>query len=195
MNYVKYCYPIVTSSTLRHPLSVNVKTRSTRTLENPIAGPERYARARLLLRRIRRAMAEEPDQKPLKEFSLPSNKEPHSSIVNPAIATNNFELKLSLVQIVQQNQFTSLPTENPNQHLKVFIQLDDTLKINGVSPKVIHLHLFPFSLPENSVITWNDQKKVFLARYFPPIMTIVLRNQINRFTQQDGESLFDAWEK
>lgn len=107
---------------------------------------------------------------------------------------------------MQQNQFAGLPTENPNQHLKVFIQLDDALKTNNVSPEVIHLRLFPFSLRDrarswldsllaNSITTWNDLKKVFLARYFPPIKTVILQNQITRFTQHDGESLFDAWER
>lgn len=51
------------------------------------------------------------------------------------------------------------------------------------------------SLPSNSITTWNDLKKVLLTRYFPPSKTTVLRNQITRFTQQDGESLFDAWER
>lgn len=125
-------------------------TRNIGTLKNPISEPERYTRAHLLLQRIRRAMAEEQDRKPLKDFALPSNKEPHSSIVNPAIAANNFELKPYSVQIVQQNQFVGLPTENLNQHLKVFIQLADTLKSNGISLEAIHLRLFPFSLRDRA---------------------------------------------
>ena len=36
---------------------------------------------------------------------------------------------------------------------------------------------------------------MFLAREFPPSKTIVLRNQITRFTQNQGESLFEAWER
>ena len=122
------------------------KTRSTGTLENPITEPERYARARLLLRRIRRAMAEAEDRNPLKEYASPSNGEPHSDVLNPVIPANNFKLKVYLLKLVQQNQFAGLPTENPNQHLKGFIQLADTLKNNGASPEAIRLRLFPFSL-------------------------------------------------
>lgn len=48
-------------------------------------------------------MAEEQVCKPLKDFTLPSNEEPHSSIINPAIPVNNFELKPSLLEIVQKN--------------------------------------------------------------------------------------------
>ena len=95
-------------------------------------------------------MAEDRNRRPLKEFSQPSDEEPSSSIVNPAITTNNFELKPSLLQLVQQNQFASLASENPNQHLKVFIQLADTLKTNGASPEAIRLRLFPFSLRDKA---------------------------------------------
>lgn len=139
-------------------------------------------------------MAEDWNRRPLKEFALPSNEEPYSNIFNLTITTNNFELKLALLRIVQQNQFAGLPTKNPNQHLKVFIQLAETLKCNNAAPEVMHLILFPFflrdrawswldSLPANSITTWNDLKKVFLARYLPPSKTVVLRNQITRFNQ------------
>lgn len=150
-------------------------------------------------------MAESQNRRPLKEFAQPSNEEPNSSIVNPTIPANNFELKPSLLQLVQQNQFAGLAIENLNQHLKVFIQLADTFKTNGASPEAIRLRLFPFSLrdraqswldslPANLIATWEDLRRVFLARYFPPSKTAVLRNQITRFTQNQDESLFEAWE-
>lgn len=95
-------------------------------------------------------MAEDQNFRTLKDFALPSNEEPHSSIVNLAIVTNNFELKPTLLQIVQQNQFTGLPRENPNQHLKMFIQLADTLEANSDTPEEIHLCLFPFPLRDRA---------------------------------------------
>lgn len=131
------------------------KTRSIKSLEDPIAELELYVRARRLLQRIRRAMAEDQNRRPLKEFAQPSNEEPSSSIVNPTIPANIFELKPSLLQLVQQNQFAGLTTENPNQHLKVFIQLADTFKTNGASPEAICLRLFPFSLRDRAP-SWLD---------------------------------------
>ena len=35
----------------------------------------------------------------------------------PTIDANDFELKPALITMVQQNQFTGHPTENPNEHL------------------------------------------------------------------------------
>ena len=126
------------------------KAHTTRSLLNPLAEPECYARARLLLQRVRKAMAKNRDQRPLKEFAQPSNKEPSSSIVNPAILANNFELKPSLLQLVQQNQFVGRATENPNQHLKIFIQLANTFKTKSATSEAIRLRLFPFSLRDKA---------------------------------------------
>ena len=139
----------------------------------------------------------------LRDYAAPSQDEPHSSIAPPAIEANNFELKPSLLQAVQQNQFSGNLTEDPNLHLSVFVQYADTVKANGVTSEAIRLRLFPFSLrdkarrwlqslPSNSVTTRNELKKVFLARYFPPSKTAMLRAQINGFKQKDNESLFEA---
>ncbi|KAK2457130.1 hypothetical protein QL285_004433 [Trifolium repens] len=144
--------------------------------------------------------------RPLKDYAVPSEEEPHSSIAPPAVEARNFELKPALLQIVQQNQFSGSPTEDPNLHLSVFVQFADTFKTDGVAPEAIRLRLFPFSLrdrvrawlqtlPPNSITTWNELKKQFLARYFPPSKTAMLRAQINGFRQKDGESLFEAWER
>jgi len=38
-------------------------------------------------------------------------------------------------------------------------------------------------------------RRAFLARFFPPSKTAQLRAMLYRFTQKDGESLYDAWER
>ena len=153
---------------------------------------------------------EEPDMgdqpRPLKSYAIPSQEEPHNNIVAPPIEANNFELKPSLLSAVQQNQFSGGSMDDPNLHLSMFLQYADTVKNNGVSQEAIRLRLFPFSLrdrarawlqslPANSVTSWDELKKVFLARYFPPSKTAMLRSQISDFRQKDNESLFDAWER
>ena len=152
-------------------------------------------------------MADVPNSpRALKDYAVPSQAEPHNSIAAPAIARNDFELKPSLLSAVQQNQFSGSPTDDPNLHLSVFVQYADTVKANGVNPEAIRLRLFPFSLrdrarawlqslPSNSITTWDELKKVFLARYFPPSKTAMLRANINGFRQKDNESLFEAWER
>ena len=61
------------------------------------------------------------------------------AVKQPAIDVNDFELKPALINMVQQNQFTGHPTENPNEHLGRFLRIANSIKLNGVRPEVIQL--------------------------------------------------------
>ena len=74
----------------------------------------------------------------------------------PAIDVNDFELKPALITMVQQNQFTGHPTENPNEHLGRFLRIENLIKLNGVKPEVIQLQLFPFSLRDMAAAWFNS---------------------------------------
>ena len=119
---------------------------------------------------------------------------------------NNFELKPALITMVQQHQFTGHPTEDPNEHLGRFLRMENTVKLNGVRPEVIKLHLFPFSLrdiaatwyeslPYGSVDTWEELVEAYLGRFFPPSPTSERRREIIVFQQGEDESLYIAWER
>ncbi|GKU88763.1 hypothetical protein SLEP1_g2989 [Rubroshorea leprosula] len=70
-----------------------------------------------------------------------------SSIRRLAIQANNFEIKLAIIQMIQQTvQFSGLPNENPYSHIASFLEICNTFKANGVSNDSVRLTLFPFSL-------------------------------------------------
>ena len=82
----------------------------------------------------------------------------------------------------------------------------NTVKLNGVRPEVIKLHLFPFSLryiaatwyeslPYGSVDTWEELVEAYLGRLFPPSLTSKRRREIIVFQQGEDESLYIAWER
>ena len=115
------------------------------------------------------------------------------SITIPPVETHNFELKPALISMVQQSQFGGLPMEDPNLHLSVFLEVCNTLQINGASTDAIRLRLFPFSLrdkarawlhslPPGSISTWEELTKAFLVKFFPSSKTASLRNQITSFS-------------
>ena len=119
---------------------------------------------------------------------------------------NNFELKPALITMVQQHQFTGHPTEDPNEHPGRFLKMANTVKLNGVRPEVIKLHLFPFSLrdivatwykslPYGSVDTWEELVEAYLGRFFPPSLTSERRREIIVFQKWEDESLYVAWER
>ena len=86
--------------------------------------------------------------RPLRDYTIPIVQGP--AIRRPAIAANNFELKPSLIQMVQSNQFGGYPNESPDEHIAVFLQYCNTVKMNGVSDDIIRLQLFPFSLRDRA---------------------------------------------
>ncbi|KAG8493789.1 hypothetical protein CXB51_011098 [Gossypium anomalum] len=88
-----------------------------------------------------------PAPRTMYDYAKPNFTGTESSIVRPAIAAKNFELKPNTIQMIQQFvQFDGLQDENPNTHLANFLELCNTLKINGFSDDAIRLRLFPFSL-------------------------------------------------
>jgi hypothetical protein len=66
------------------------------------------------------------------------------------VAANNFELKSALLNILFQHMFNGLDHEDPNQHLAMFEELCNTIKINVVEPETIKLRAFPFSLGDKA---------------------------------------------
>ena len=94
-------------------------------------------------------------QDTMEDFWRPVIQEEYSAIRQPAVEANNFELKPVLITMVQQHQFTSHPTEDPNEDLGRFLRMANTVKLNGVRLEVIKLQLFPFSLRDIAA-TWFD---------------------------------------
>lgn len=90
--------------------------------------------------------------------------------------------------------------------MSIFLGICETIKINGVTDEAIRLRLFQFSLkdkarawlfslPANSIQTWDQLLNVFIAKYFPPSKTSRFRNLITNFEQRDGETLCEAWDR
>ena len=124
----------------------------------------------------------------------------------PPIEENNFELKLTLITMVQQHQFTGHPYEDPNEHLGRFMRMENIVKLNEVRRDVIKLQLFPFSLrdvattwfnslPVGSMNTWEELVKAYMSRFFPPALTTERRGEIIVFKKGEDESLYVAWER
>ena len=100
----------------------------------------------------------------------------------PTIEAKDFELKLALITMVQQHQYTSHPSKDPNKHMGRFLRMEVTIKLNGVRLEVIKLQLFPFSmrdvvatwfesLPYGLVNNWKELMEVYMSRFFPPALT------------------------
>nr|GEW78977.1 hypothetical protein [Tanacetum cinerariifolium] len=125
------------------------------------------------------------------------------AIVVPQINANNFELKQTLINLVQSNQF--MGRQDPHNHLRFFNKVTSTFRHPEVPNTTIKLLLFPFSLegeariwldkePPRSILTWEDLVSKFINQFFPPSKTTYLRNEITNFLQKPKETFNEAWD-
>jgi hypothetical protein len=95
-------------------------------------------------------MAENDENRLLKDFVALKEIRIQLGYTMPNVAANNFELKPALLNMLSQHMFNGLAHEDPNQHLAIFEELCNTVKINGVEPEAIKLRTFPFSLGDKA---------------------------------------------
>nr|GFB44058.1 hypothetical protein [Tanacetum cinerariifolium] len=92
------------------------------------------------------------------------------AIVVPPINVNNFEIKQTLINLVQSNQFTG--RQDPHNHLRFFNKVTSTFRHPEVPNTTVKLLLFSFSLegeariwldkePPRSILTWEDLLDTF----------------------------------
>ncbi|XP_010431083.1 PREDICTED: uncharacterized protein LOC104715368 [Camelina sativa] len=142
----------------------------------------------------------------IEAFDQPNIYGNRQGIRAPAVENNNYEIKSSLINMVQSSKFHGLPMEDPLDHLDQFDMMCGTVKINGISEDAFKLRLFPFSLgdrartweknlPVGSITSWDQCKRAFLSKFFSTTRTARLRNEISSFAQKGNESFCEAWER
>ncbi|GKD55180.1 MAK10-like protein [Tanacetum coccineum] len=119
-------------------------------------------------------MGDENPIRTLGDYSKPSHKG-YGNTIELLVGNNVVPLRPDTIRLVQNGcSFHGLRSEDPNQHLKDFLKLVDSLDFDG------------------SITTWEDLTTRFLAQFFPSGRTVKLRNDILMFQQHHGESLSEA---
>ncbi|CAA7027651.1 unnamed protein product [Microthlaspi erraticum] len=115
--------------------------------------------------------------RPIRLGDIPNRHQQKQGSVPPPVQNHNFEIKLGMINLVQNKMFHGLSCEDLIDHLDEFDRLCDLTKLNGFSEDAIKLRLFPIyfadkanqwekSLPHGSITTWDECKKAFLAKFF-----------------------------
>ena len=129
------------------------------------------------------------------------------SVVRPNVCKDkNFEIKGQFLKELRTNSFSGLDTEDPNEHIEKVLEIIDLFHIPDTTIDQVMLRAFPMSLtgaanrwlknlPSGTVTTWEILKQKFLAKYCPPARTAKKMEEINNFQQEEGETLYNAWER
>ncbi|GJY63492.1 MAK10-like protein [Tanacetum coccineum] len=149
-------------------------------------------------------MGDENPIRTLGDYSKPSHEGYRNTIELPA-GNNVVPLRSDTIRLVQNGcSFHGLRSEDPNQDLKDFLKLVDSLDLDGKNRERTRLRLLQFSLrdqasnwlerlPTGSISAWEDLTTRFLVQFFLPGRIVKLRNDILMFQQHHGESLSEAW--
>jgi len=143
-------------------------------------------------------------EKTLREFSAPSTEKIR---VGPTfdLREYDYEIKPSLIKMVQVIIFSGKKDEDVIAHFQNFLEIGNTIDIQGIPQDVVLLRLFPFSLEgrvnqwfyqsKDQIKTWRECSKAFLEKFFPIGQTNILRGKILEFHQQKGEPILEASER
>nr|GEV21321.1 hypothetical protein [Tanacetum cinerariifolium] len=130
-----------------------------------------------------------------------------SGISRPKIENNDsFEIKGQFHKELRDNTFSGSDHEDANEHTEKVFEIVDLFHIPNITIDQVMLRAFPMSLTGaasrwlrnkqfGSITTWEDMKKKFLSKYFPPAHNAKKIDEIDNFQQETDENLYQAWER
>ncbi|XP_073309925.1 uncharacterized protein [Primulina huaijiensis] len=139
----------------------------------------------------------------LRDHMNPTRTSAPSCLVFPPDASH-FNFKPGIIQFLPN--FHGLDSENPYMHLREFEEVCNTYNDLNCSMNTIRLKLFPFSLKDKaktwlqnlrsgSIRTWDELQQQFLKKFFPSHRTNSFKRQIITFTQKQGETFYQCWDR
>ncbi|GKB78810.1 reverse transcriptase domain-containing protein [Tanacetum coccineum] len=128
---------------------------------------------------------------------------PNSAIVQP-IVDDNFVINSTHLNMIRENKFDGYLWADPHDHICEFLAICNMFRYGETQSEAVKLLIFPFSLcdeaktwfnelNEESITSWDQMRKVFINRFFPPSLFNRLLLEIRNFSQLVCESLTDAW--
>ncbi|GJW52327.1 reverse transcriptase domain-containing protein [Tanacetum coccineum] len=126
---------------------------------------------------------------------------PGSAITIPETA-HEFAIKGNHLTLVYGNQFDGRTKTDPHKHIHEFLGICDMFKYIDTENEVVRLMMFPLTgeaktwlneLNEGTIETWDELRTAFISRFFPSPLFGRLLGEIRAFSQNENESLTNAW--
>ncbi|PWA37337.1 hypothetical protein CTI12_AA580870 [Artemisia annua] len=127
--------------------------------------------------------------------------------MRPVLEENiKFEFWESCLDELQRYKFAGEDNEEAHEHVSIFSETIDLFQAPNVSRDVVMRMAFPSLLKgkalkwikkllQGTIATWDSLKKDFLKEYRTPRKILQQLEKIRKFQQDQGETLFSAWER
>ncbi|GKC11870.1 reverse transcriptase domain-containing protein, partial [Tanacetum coccineum] len=118
---------------------------------------------------------------------------PNSSIVQPNV-DDNFVINSTHLKMIWENKFDGYLRVDPHDHIREFLTICDMFKYGETQSEVVKLLILPLSLcdkakiwfnelNEESITSWEQMRRAFIRRFFPPLLFNHLLLEIRNFFQ------------
>ncbi|GJT09964.1 reverse transcriptase domain-containing protein [Tanacetum coccineum] len=117
---------------------------------------------------------------------------------------DNFVINNTHLNMIRENKFDGYLWADPHDHIREFLAICNMSRYGETQSEAVKLSIFPFSLcdeaktwfndlNEESITSWEQIRKAFINKFFPPSLFNRLLLEIRNFSQLVCESLIDAW--
>ncbi|GKA26921.1 reverse transcriptase domain-containing protein [Tanacetum coccineum] len=128
---------------------------------------------------------------------------PNSAIIQLDV-DDNFVINSTHLNMIRENKFDGYLRADPHDHIREFLAICNMFRYGKTQSEAVKLMIFPLSLcdeakfwfnelNEESITSWEQMRKAFINRFFPPSLFNRLLLEIRNFSQNICESLTEAW--
>ncbi|GJV16185.1 reverse transcriptase domain-containing protein, partial [Tanacetum coccineum] len=135
----------------------------------------------------------DPDDQPMWESAKTVAPTPNSAIIQLDV-DDNFVINSTHLNMIRENKFNGHLRADPHDHIREFLAICNMFRYGETQSEAIKLLIFPFSLcddeaktwfnelNEESIILWEQLRKAFIKRFFPPSLFNRLLLEIVNFS-------------
>nr|GEV13096.1 reverse transcriptase domain-containing protein [Tanacetum cinerariifolium] len=127
-----------------------------------------------------------------------------NSVIIQLDVDDNFVINHTHLEMIWENKFDGYLRADSHDHILEFLIIYDIFIYGETQSEAIKLLIFLFSLcdqakawfnelNEESITSWDQMRRVFINKFFPPSLFNCLLLEIRNFSQDICESLTEAW--
>nr|GEX92761.1 reverse transcriptase domain-containing protein [Tanacetum cinerariifolium] len=135
----------------------------------------------------------DPDDQPMWESAKTVAPTPKSAIVQPNV-DDTFIINSTHLNMIWESKIDGYLRADPHDHIHEFLAICDMFKYDETQSEAVKLLIFPFSLCDEAktwfnelnletITSWEQMRRAFINRFFPPSLFNRLLLEIRNFSQ------------